>query len=175
MICIGEIVNTHGLKGEVKVVSYFKYKEAAFKKGSYIFIGEQKEKLKIKTHRIQKNFDLLSFENHESINDVLAYKGEFIFIIREDLEEEFINEDLLGYDVVYDDEVIGSVANLFNNNAHDIMIVKNGSKKYLIPCVNSFFKKVDKTKKQIQLEKTEGIINENWYINLISRNDHRDD
>lgn len=172
MICVGEIINTHGLKGEVKVTSYFKHKQEVFKKGFFVYVGEKKEKLKIKTYRTHKNYDLLSFENHETINEVLALKGEFIYINREELEKElFLNEDLIGYDVVYEDEVIGAVANLFNNKAQDILIVKSEEKKYLIPCVDEMFKKVDKSKKRIVLIKMDGMVYENWYLNFISRND----
>ncbi len=161
MICIGEIITTHGLKGEVKVKSYFRHKEAVFKKGFFIYVGDEKEKLKIETYRKHKNYDLLSFENHQSINEVLAYKGEFVYIIREDLEECFINEDLIGYDVIYDEEIIGAVASLFNNKAHDVLIVEDGEKKYLIPCLDHFFEKVDQENKQILLMKMDGIIHEN--------------
>lgn len=162
MICVGEIVNTHGIKGEVKVSSNFQLKEDIFKNDVVIYVGETKEKLKIIRHRKHKNFDMLTFDNHSNINDVLAFKGEFVYVLKEELpQDKILHCDLIGYRVVCKGEDIGLVKDLFNNNAHDILVVKKEEKKYLIPCVNSFFEKIDIDSKTIKISQTEGYICEN--------------
>ena len=67
-IIIGKIVNTHGIKGELRILSDFKYKDKIFKKGFPLYIGYTKEKEII------------------NINEVLKYKGEYVFINKEELE-----------------------------------------------------------------------------------------
>ena len=56
MLYIGNLVNTHGIKGEVKIISKFKYKSQVFKKGNNLYIDE--EKLTINSYRPHKQFDL---------------------------------------------------------------------------------------------------------------------
>ncbi|MDE5539223.1 MAG: ribosome maturation factor RimM, partial [Bacilli bacterium] len=54
-VYLGKIVNTHGIKGEVRVLSDFERKDLVFKKGFALFIGEKKEKHIINTYRRHKN------------------------------------------------------------------------------------------------------------------------
>ena len=71
LIYIGDIVNTHGIKGEVRILSDFKYKKDVFKKGNYVYVGYDKDKLKLNSYRVHKNFDMVTFEGINNINDVL--------------------------------------------------------------------------------------------------------
>ena len=50
---IGKIVNTHALKGEVRIISNFEYKQRVFKKGFNLYIGQNKNKEVIETYRVQ--------------------------------------------------------------------------------------------------------------------------
>ena len=81
-IYVGEIVNTHGIKGEVRLVSNFERKDLVFKNGFNIYIGNNKEKMIINTYRVHKNFDMLTFIGLNDINDVIIYKGENVYILR---------------------------------------------------------------------------------------------
>ena len=74
-IYIGEIVNTHGLKGEVRLLSDFEYKKEAFLLGNKVYIGKNKEEVTIKTYRVHKEYDMFTFENLNTIDDVIIYKG----------------------------------------------------------------------------------------------------
>ena len=79
-IIIGKIVNTHGIKGELRILSDFKYKDKIFKKGFPLYIGYTKEKEIINTYRPHKQFDMVTFNNYNNINEVLKYKGEYVAI-----------------------------------------------------------------------------------------------
>lgn len=63
---VGKIVNTHGIRGEVRVISRTDFPEERYKKGNtlYIFMEKSEEPIEIivKSHRVHKSFDLLSFE-----------------------------------------------------------------------------------------------------------------
>ena len=78
MLYIGKLVNTHGIKGEAKVISSFKYKEVVFKKGNSIYIDDIK--YKINTYRKHQKYDMITLEGIENINDILPLKGKEIYI-----------------------------------------------------------------------------------------------
>jgi 16S rRNA processing protein RimM len=79
-IFIGRIVNTHALKGEVRIVSDFEFKDRIFKENTLLYIGENKDKEIIETYRKHKQFDMVKFKGIDYINDVLKYKGSKVYI-----------------------------------------------------------------------------------------------
>ena len=85
-VYIGKIVNTPGIKGEVRIISDFKYKNLVFKPEFNIYVGKKREKLTIATYRTHKNYDMVMVEGINDINQALLYKGESVYINREDLK-----------------------------------------------------------------------------------------
>lgn len=162
LVCIGEIVNTHGIKGEIKVISEFKFKEEVFKKGFVFYIGRFKDKLVLDKYRKHKIYDMLIFEGITNINEVIIYKGEELYINREDLKiDGYLNEDLIGFSVSEKDNFIGYISDIINNNAHDILIINNEVSRFMIPFVDEFVKEIDFENKKVKIEKIEGLIDEN--------------
>ena len=161
-IYVGEIVNTHGIRGEVRLLSNFERKDLIFKNNFNIYVGNQKEKLTINSYRVHKNFDMLTFKNMTDINDVLIYKGEKIYILREEIKEEIIlKNDLIGFDVIYENKNLGKAAYFFYNNAYDIIGVKSEKKDIFVPYLEHFIEKVDLENKKIYVVKMDGLIDEN--------------
>ena len=58
-ICIGKIVNTHGIKGEIRILSEFPYKSLVFKQNFAVYIGKEKIKQTIQSYRHHKIFDIV--------------------------------------------------------------------------------------------------------------------
>lgn len=157
-IYIGKIVNTHGIKGEVRIISNFKYKENVFIKNNNLYVGKSYEKLIISNYRKHKNYDQVIFENINDINCVLKYKGENVYINRDEIKlDGILNEDLINIDVYDEDKLIGRVTDIISNGAHEIIVVNN---KILIPYVDEFIKKIDIEKKRIDINVIEGLIYE---------------
>ncbi len=155
MLYIGELVNTHGIKGEVRIISFFKYKNIIFKPNNYLYINN--EKLKIKTYRKHKNYDMVTFENYDNINDILKFKGNKVYINKDEFKFPGpLNEDLFGKKVYDKDKYIGTLINIINNNGQEILVIK-GNKEYLIPYVDEFVKNIGST---IQLDLIKGFIDE---------------
>ena len=156
MINIGKLVNTHGIKGEVKVISNFKYKDEVFKKNNIIYINDKD--YKIKTHRKHQKFGLLTFENYENINDVLELKGSLIYIKREDYKfEGILNEDLYGKKVYDKDKYIGNLKEVINNKNQELFVIEKEKKTYLVPYVDEFVKEINE---DIKLDLIKGLIDE---------------
>ena len=160
-IYIGDIVNTHGIKGEVRVLSKFKYKEAVFKKNIDVYVGKNKDKLTINTYRYHKIFDMLTFYGIDNINDVLKYKGLKLYAKKEDIKiNGYFDEDLIGLDAYVKEKNIGKVTNIMKNGTQDILVIE-GKKRNLIPNVDAFIKKIDIKENKIHINEIEGLINEN--------------
>ena len=161
-IKIGQIVNTHGIKGELQIISDFKYKDKIFVKDFNLYIGKNKECLTINTYRKYKIFDMVTFYNLNNINDVLIYKGEDVFIKKEDIKvDDYFDEDLIDLEVFSKDKYIGKVKSILKGVKNDNLIVDNNGIKNLIPNIKEFIEKVDLENKKIYIKEIEGLINEN--------------
>lgn len=160
-VYIGEIVNTHGIKGEVRIISDFKYKKEVFKKDFNLYIGEDKTKLVINTYRIHKNYDMVTFIGINDINDVLDYKGKKVYINRDEIEfSGILDTDIIGLEVITDKK-IGIVKDIMKTKAHDILVVEENDSRYLIPYIKEFVDKIDLKNKKIYIKEIEGLIDEN--------------
>lgn len=160
-VYVGEIVNTHGLKGEVRIISNFKQKDIVFIPNMPVYIGNNKEKEIISSYRIHKQFDMITFENIRHIEDVLKYKGKSLYINRADLKYDgYLNEDLIGLKVYQNNKLIGTIIDILTTNAHEILVI-SGKKKYMVPNIDEFILNVDINNKHIDIKYMKGLIDEN--------------
>ena len=147
-IFIGRIVNTHALKGEVRIVSNFEYKNKIFKENTLLYIGENKNKEIIETYRKHKQFDMVKFKGIDYINDVLKYKGSKIYIDESILnlkDDEILISELINMDVYNDNKYVGKITEYRSDNGNNMLRVNNK----LIPYNKDFITKIDKENKSI--------------------------
>lgn len=161
-LCIGKIVNTHGIKGEVRLLSKFERKDRVFIPNMAIYIGKNKEKQVIKTYRHHKNFDMITLEGFDNINQVLHYKGALVYVLKDDLrlsDDEYLDSDLIGLPIISDNQVIGSVKEIEAiTDKNKILIFDYQGKEVLIPFVDEFVR-VDIRNKQVIVTLIDGMIN----------------
>lgn len=162
-IKIGIIVNTHGLKGEVKVKNFTDEPER-FEELDYLYIDSLKgmEKLYIESVRYMKSLAVLKFENYDHINEIEAYKGSNLYIepsqLRELPEDTFHIFDLIGLSVKENDKYIGKIVDINQNAYQDIYLVeKTDGKTIQIPAVKNFVKSIDLAKGIVEVELIEGM------------------
>lgn len=161
MVYIGEIINTHGIKGELRIISDFKYKDEVFKVGNKLYLGKRKQEVIVKSYRQHKNYDMVTFEGIMDINDAIIFKGDDVFIPRESLNiDGYVDEDIIGLTAYDDDKVIGEVTNILKNK-QDLLIIVNNNRSFMVPFVKEFIKKIDLKDKKIYLNVIEGLIDEN--------------
>ena len=119
MLYIGDLVNTHGIKGEVRIISSFKYKDIVFKVNNYLYIDNLK--LKITSYRKHKNFDMVTFEGYDNINDVLKFKGKKVYIDKSDFDfPGLLNEDLYGKKVYNNGKYIGVLEEIIKGGSGEL-------------------------------------------------------
>lgn len=140
-IYIGKIVNTHGIKGELRILSDFKYKDKVFKKDFKFYIGKDKEEYIVNTYRHHKVFDMVTFDGYNDINEVLKLKGKNVYINNDDLDldGEIYIDNLIDYKVIVGDKEIGVVTDVMHMPANDIIKVGD----VLIPYVKEFIIKIE--------------------------------
>ncbi len=158
-VLIGKIVNTHGLKGEVRILSDFKYKDRVFKQEMNIYIGKDKVNEVIKTYRHHKIFEMITMEGYNDINQVLKYKGDYVFINKEDIklnENEYLDEDVIGLNVYVNDKCLGKVRKIENHNGNEILVVTS-EKDYLIPYNFDIILSINLEKKEILVRDIPGL------------------
>lgn len=158
-IYIGDIVNTHGLKGELRIVSDFTYKEKVFKKGFSLYIGRGKEKCIIETYRKHKNYDMVTFVGTHCIEDVIFYKGERVYIVKTDIEiEGYFHEDLIGLSVYSGSKMVGHITDIEKSKAHSILVIDHTKR---VPYIDVFVEKIDIKEKRVRIHEIEGLFDEN--------------
>ena len=158
LIYIGKIVNTHGLKGEVRIISDFKYKKDVYKTNNTIYINNTK--YVIKSYRYHKIYDMIVFEGVDSIETAEELKGLNIYINRTDYKfDGYLNEDLIGLDV-YDNKIYkGKVVDILKTSNNDLLVI-DGIKRHMVPNISNFIKEVDLINKKIYIEYIRGLDNE---------------
>ena len=159
-VLIGRLVNTHGLKGEVRILSSFKYKDKVFKNGMKIYIGKDKVCEKITGYRYHKIFDMITMEGYNDINQVLKYKGDYVFVNKEDIElneNEYLDEDIVGLNVYVDDKLLGRVQKIEKHSVNEILVVKNDEKNYLVPYNFDIILSIDLEKREMKVKNIVGL------------------
>ncbi|SER05830.1 16S rRNA processing protein RimM [Gracilibacillus ureilyticus] len=164
---VGKIVNTHGIKGEIKVVRITDF-DNRFDIGTTLYIKQNGTneliKVEVDGHRQHKQFDLIHLKGFDNINDVEKYKGSLLVVDKEQLEElednEFYYFEIIDCDVYTTGEkYIGKVKEILSPAANDVWVVRDeNNKDILIPYIEPVVKKVDITEKKIIIEPMEGLL-----------------
>ena len=150
-INIGKIVNTHALKGEVRIISNFEYKDRVFKVGNVLYSGQFKTPLTIETYRVHKQYDMVKFVGIDYINDVLQYKGDVVYVDEEILnlkDDEILESELTNMSVSCNDKLIGKITEYRNDNGNKMIRVNDK----FIPYNKDFIAKIDKENKIIYMQ-----------------------
>lgn len=159
-VYVGKIVNTHGIKGELRIRSNFDKKEIIFKKGFTLYVGEGHVPEKIVTYRVHKEFDMVTFEGYDNINQVLNYLKMNVYVKRSDLgldKDEYILDDLIGLNVIENGEMLGKVSEIVYNGSNILLSIL-GEDNFYIPKNGNFIKKVDLENGIIEVQNAKGLI-----------------
>ena len=161
-ITIGKILNTHGIKGELKVDVFTDFVEERFLKDSKIYIGEEHIEAIVKSYRIHNGFMLLLLKDLEDINLVLKYKNEIIYKSSDDIKpasDGYFFRDLKDLDVYVEDKLVGKSMYCEQGTSSDYLRVKSlEGKEVLVPILDVFIKNVNLKNKRIDIVKMDGLL-----------------
>lgn len=152
-VYIGKIVSTHGIKGEIRILSNFDYKDKVFKVGNKLIIENQD--YTIKSYRKHKNYDMVTLNNFNNINEVLFLMKKEVYFLKENLNlknNEVLDEELMNFTVLTNDNKKGIIKEIFYASQTNKIIRIQLDKEILIPMNSPMIKKIDKEKKEIYIK-----------------------
>lgn len=162
---IGQIVNTYGIKGFLKIVPYTDDMKK-FEKLKTIEINKKGTltKYEIEEVKYSKNTVLLKLKGIDDINEAEKYKNCYIRINRSDNEQlpedTYYIVDLIGLEVItVDGKILGKVQDIFSTGSNDVYVVKDElGKQILLPAIESVIKEINLDAQKITVEVIEGLI-----------------
>jgi 16S rRNA processing protein RimM len=166
LVTVGRIVNSHGIRGELKVVPETDFPER-FDKGNALIIVDSQNKqmpVTVKTSRLHKNMFILQFDEFSNINEVEKFKGSLLKIEAKDqqpLEEgEYYYHEIIGCKVVTEEgQELGLISEVLTPGANDVWVVAlPKGKQLLLPVIDDVILEVDIANKTIRIHLMEGLM-----------------
>lgn len=162
---IGQIVNTFGIKGMVKVMPFTENIER-FSKMKTVYVKNKKEnkKYEIEEVKYHKNMVLIKFKGIENPEQADLLRQSYLLVDRTDeepLEEgTYYIVDMIGLEVYTDEgELLGILEDIFNTGSNDIYVVKNElGKQILLPSIPDVIKKIDMPNKKVIVHLLPGLV-----------------
>lgn len=161
---VGQIVNTHGVRGEVKVypltddiARFAKLKEV------YIEAKGEMKKYPVESYKNLKNMVVLKLKGIDTMNDAEKLREQYIKVGRWDAvklpKDTFFICDLIDCQV-YDiqGELLGTLSEVFETGSNDVYVVKTQGKDLLIPAIKTVIKEINLQNKKIIVELPEGLV-----------------
>lgn len=165
-VIVGRIVNTCGLKGEVKVINSSDFTSERYKKNNVLMaVNEEKNinvNLTVSSFRENDKFIYLKFKEISTIEEAETLKECFLMIDGDQLKK--INDDtfyyyqLMNMEVYYEDKKIGIISEINDNGAQDLIRIKGEDVNVLVPFVDEFIESIDIESKKICLRNLEGLL-----------------
>lgn len=165
-LAVGRVVNTHGVKGELKVMpmtsdlsrfDYLLYVTANWE-------GKPKE-FRVTGARFHKNAVLIKLNGIDTMDDAEKLKGEELLVHRKNArpldEDEFFICDMIGLDVYEEDKLLGQLADVLETGSNDVYVIRDkDGKELLLPALKSVVEEVDLEGKRMKVKVPEGLIDE---------------
>ena len=114
-VVLGKYVNTHGIKGEIRIKSNFPYKDKVFLIGNKIIIDNND--YIINSYRVHKGYDMVTLKDIDDINNIPFSKNTLVYINREDYltKNDYLDSDLIGF-IVYNSKIEKKVLDILYIN-----------------------------------------------------------
>lgn len=156
----GKIVNTHGLKGEVKVYSYTDNEKKILKLKKVYIRGKE---YKVESMRLQKQMFLMKLQGVDDIDQTKFLMNEMCFREVEKNEsnddEGYFIKDLVGIEVIDESgNIIGTLKEVFRTGANDVYeVVDKNNKSIYLPAIKKVIKSIDISSRKMTVELMEGL------------------
>lgn len=150
-VIIGKYVNTHGIKGEIRIKSNFKYKEKVFVIGNTIIINDNE--YIINSYRVHKGYDMVTLKDIDDINKIPFSKNTLVYVERDKYlnNNDYLDSDLIGF-IVYNSKIEKEVVDITYLNEKKKLLKTNDG---YIPF--ELIKEIDLKNKKILVEEVLGL------------------
>ena len=150
----GEIVTTHGVRGEVKVLCWLDDPEMLCEFDRCRIDGKE---IVMESVRVQKTCNLVKLQGVDTMEAAQAMRGKKLELYREDIDDDVIfAAELIGVEVYSEGNRIGRITDVLDYPGNSVYVVK-GEHEYMIPAVNQFILSTDMDKNEMQVKLIEGM------------------
>ena len=150
----GEIVSTHGVRGEVKVLPWLDCPEMLCEFDRCRIEGKE---YKIEQCRVQKTCNLVKFSGIDTMEAAQLMRGKTLELYRDDIDDEVIfAAELIGVEVFCEGEQIGKIVDVLDYPGNSVYVVK-GKHEYMIPAVSAFILETNMAENTMQVKLIEGM------------------
>ena len=150
----GEIVSTHGVRGELKVLPWSDGPEFLLN-FQRVLIGNKE--YEIENCRVQKSCNLLKLRDISSMDDAQLLRGKIVKVYRQDvLADTIFAAELMDMNVYSGTELIGTIVDVLDYPGNKVYVVK-GAYEYMIPAVKQFVHSIDLDENRMQVTLIEGM------------------
>jgi len=170
LFTVGKIVNTHGIRGELKIMPQTDFPEERFRKGSQLLIERPGQRgvvpVTVEAARPHKQMYIVKLAGFDNINDVLSFKNSLLRVSEKDLVElgegEYYFYEIIGCTVVTDEgRTLGKISEILRPGANDVWVVERPQgKPVYIPYIDDVVLDVDVAQKRVTVHVLEGLIDE---------------
>lgn len=162
---VGKIVNTHGIKGEVRVVPITDFIDERFKTGTELVIekGSKQIPVTIEGARPHKGMELVKFANFDNINDVQQFRDCYLSVSEDQQDAlddgQYYYHQIIGLDVeTLEGRPLGQIKEILSPGANDVWVVSRpGKSDLLLPVIKDVIKQVDLDHHKVLVELLEGL------------------
>lgn len=150
----GEIVNTHGIRGEMKILPWADSPEFLLDFNRVRIAGKD---YIVEECRVQKTCNLLKIKGINTVEDAQLFRGKVVEIYREDAPADIIfAAELIGVDVLENGTAIGKITDVLDYPGNKVYVVE-GEHRYMIPAVKAFVLSTDIDSNTMQVKLIEGM------------------
>ena len=162
---VGKIVNTHGIRGELRVVPITDFVEDRFRSGTHLVIENQAGNwpVTVEKARPHKGMELVKFAEYDNINDVEAFRNCYLSIAADQIKPlddgRYYYHQIIGLDVkTIEGRQLGKIKEIMSPGANDVWVVERaGQSDLLLPAIPDVIKKVDLDNQEVIVELLEGL------------------
>lgn len=150
----GEIVSTHGVRGEFKVLPWSDGPEFLLDFKRVQISGKE---YSVESCRVQKTCNLMKLKGVESVDEAMALRGKVVNVYRSEISDDVIfAAELIGVEVYTDDVQIGEIVDVLDYPGNKVYVVR-GEYEYMIPAVKQFVLNTDMENNKMYVQLIEGM------------------
>lgn len=150
----GEIVTTHGVRGEMKVLTWLDSPESLCDFERCRINGQE---YVIESCRVQKTCNLLKLTGIETMEAAQSMRGKIVELYREDISDDVIfAAELIGVEVYHNDAWLGKIEDVLDYPGNQVYVIR-GEHEYMIPAVSAFVLSTDLSANRMQVNIIEGM------------------
>ena len=150
----GEIVTTHGIRGEVKVLCWLDDPEMLCEFDRCRIDGKEYTMEQV---RVQKTCNLVKLSGIDTMEAAQAMRGKIVELYREDIDDEVIfAAELVGMEVYAGGELIGKIRDVLDYPGNSVYVIK-GEHEYMIPAVKEFILSTDMEGNRMEVKLIQGM------------------